>query len=86
MKVDLATRISDLLAYFRNEELHFEVYCDKEGIRIYLPNGVSLETLNEIAKVLKETIGVTTLDLSVFKVDDEEMICLGFFEEEEADA
>lgn len=86
IEIDLAARISNLLAYFRNEELHFEVYCDKEGIRIYLPNGVSLETLNQIAEILKETIGVTTIDIGVLKADDEEMICLAFFDQEEADA
>ncbi|MHC1610138.1 MAG: hypothetical protein ACXQTW_00795 [Candidatus Methanospirareceae archaeon] len=80
--MDLATRISNLLAYFRNEELHFEVYCDKEGIRIYLPNGIELEALNEIAEILRETIGVEPVDLGVFKADEGEMVCLAFFDGE----
>ena len=80
----LADRISDLLAYFRNMTVHFEVFCDAEGIRIYLPDGLDLDTYNEIAAILHESIGVEPVELTLHKADDD-MICLAFYDKEEDD-
>ncbi|WP_456478181.1 hypothetical protein [Geoglobus ahangari] len=51
---ELKQAISELLATMRNEEFGFDVRCDQEGIRVYVPDGTNLGIINAIAELVEE--------------------------------
>ena len=80
---DLKQAISEFLAEMRDGELGFDVRCDKEGIRVYLPDGTSLGTINVIARILKEILDIEEHEITIHRDPDDEEVYLFWVEEVE---
>ena len=72
--------ISELLATMRNEELGFDIRCDKESIRVYVPDGTNLGIVNTIAGILREILDIETYEITVHRDPDESSIYLYWIE------
>ena len=78
--MELSDKLDNILAYLMNEELSVELYADKEGFRLYLPDGVPLSLINDIADVFNEICGAK--DFAILRDPDGEQILLSYSEKE----
>ena len=81
--MELSKKLDNILTYLMNEELSIELRADREGFRLYLPDGVCLSFINDIADIFNEICGAEKYDIATLRDPDKEQIILSYSEKEE---